>query len=87
MRYTEHLMFALHVHAFWFLMVALLTTGFAAIVVVAMLAVPVYSALAARRVYGGRWWVTLLRGAAVMSAYAITLTLSLAVVGLWTWLF
>jgi len=87
MRYTEHLVFALHVHAFWFLAVALLTTGIAAVIVGAMLAVPVYSALAARRVYGGRWSVTLLRGAAVMSAYGITLMLSLAVVGLWTWLF
>ena len=87
MRYTEHLVFALHVHAFWFLVVALLTTGLNLVLLAAFLGVPIYSALAARRVYGGRWWTTLLRGAAVMSAYAITLALSLAVVGLWTWLF
>jgi hypothetical protein len=86
MRYTEHLVFALHVHAFWFLVVALLTTGLSLLAVGAFVAVPVYSALAARRVYGGRWWTTLLRGAAVMSAYGLTLTLSLVLVGLWTWL-
>lgn len=87
MRYTEHLVFALHVHAFWFLVIGLLTTGLNLVVLGAFLGVPIYSALAARRVYGGRWWTTLLRGAAVMSAYGLTLTLSLAIVGLWTWLF
>ena len=86
-RYTEHLVFALHVHAFWFLAVALLTSGISVVIAGAMLAVPVYSALAARRVYGGRWWATLLRGAAVMLAYGITLALSLAITGLWTLLF
>lgn len=87
MRYTEHLVFALHVHAFWFLVVGLLTTGPKLLAFGAALAVPVYSALAARRVYGGRWSVTLLRGAAVMLAYGITLALSLAIVGIWSLLF
>jgi hypothetical protein len=87
MRYTEHLVFALHVHAFWFLVVGLLATGPDVVALAAVLAVPVYSALAARRVYGGRWSVTLLRGAAVMSAYGMTLALSLVIVGLWTLLF
>lgn len=87
LRYTEHLVFALHVHAFWFVVVGLLATGPEVVALAAVLAVPVYSALAARRVYGGRWSVTLLRGAAVMSAYGITLALSLALVGLWTLLF
>lgn len=87
MLYTEHLVFALHVHAFWFLVVGLLTTGLNLVAFGAVLAVPVYSALAARRVYGGRWSVTLLRGAAVMSAYGMTLALSLAIVGIWSLLF
>jgi Protein of unknown function (DUF3667) len=87
MRYTEHLVFALHVHAFWFVVVGLLATGPDVIALAAVVAVPVYAALAARRVYGGRWSITLLRGAAVMSAYGMTLALSLAIVGLWTLLF
>jgi Protein of unknown function (DUF3667) len=87
MRYTEHLVFALHLHAFWFLVVGLLTTGPQLLAFGGVLAVPVYSALAARRVYGGRWSATLLRGAAVMLAYGITLALSLAIVGIWSLLF
>ena len=55
MRYTEHLVFALHLHAFWFLVVALFTTGIDTLIAIGMLVLPVYSLLAARRVYGGRW--------------------------------
>jgi hypothetical protein len=86
MRYTEHLVFALHLHAFWFLMVALFTTGIDAIIALAMLALPVYSVLAARRVYGGRWSTTVLRGAAITLAYGLSLSLGLALVALWAYL-
>ncbi len=86
MRYTEHLVFALHLHAFWFLMVALFTTGIDAIIAAAMLALPLYSVLAARRVYGGRWSVTLMRGMAIALAYGLTLSLGLALVALWAYL-
>jgi hypothetical protein len=86
LRYTEHLVFALHLHAFWFIAIALLTTGVAPIVLLALLAMPVYAALAARRVYGGRWWATLLRGGVVASAYAAALLMALAAVGVWTFL-
>jgi hypothetical protein len=86
MRYTEHLVFALHLHAFWFLMVALFTTGVDVIIAVAMLALPVYSVLAMRRVYGGRWSVTLLRGMAIALAYSLALSLGLALVALWAYL-
>ncbi len=47
--YTEHLVFALHLHAFWFLVVTLMVVAgpwFA-------LVIPLYAALAFRRVYGG----------------------------------
>ena len=86
MRYTEHLVFALHVHAFWFLMVALFSTGIDAIVAIATLALPVYALLAARRVYGGRWSITVLRGLAITLAYGLSLLLVLALVGIWTFL-
>lgn len=86
MRYTEHLVFALHLHAFWFLMVALFTTGIDTIIALAMLALPLYSVLAARRVYGGRWSTTVLRGAAITLAYGLSLSLGLALVALWAYL-
>jgi hypothetical protein len=86
MHYTEHLVFALHLHAFWFLVVALFTTGVDALIALGMFALPVYSVLAARRVYGGRWSVTLLRGMAITLAYGLTLSLGLALVALWAYL-
>lgn len=84
LRYTEHLVFALHVHAFWFLMLALITLELPLVPQLAMLAVPVYTLLAMRRVYGGRWWPRLLRAAVVSTAYGVVLTLALTGVGLWS---
>ena len=53
LRYTEHLVFALHLHAVWFLLLALMLPGLAALTAPAMLAVPVYGWLSLRRVHGG----------------------------------
>ena len=83
LRYTEHLVFALHVHAFWFLMLALMLTELGPVVFAAVVAVPVYTLLAMRRVYGGRWWPRLLRAALVSLLYGITMSLALFGVGLW----
>jgi len=87
LRYTEHLVFALHVHAFWFLMLGLIVSGLPPISGLATLAVPVYTLLAMRRVYGGRWWPRLLRAAFVSTLYGVTLALALAGVALWALLF
>lgn len=63
LRYAEHLEFALHLHAFWFagLVIAVLTpealTGLVTLLLFA------YGVVAIRRVEGGRWRATLLRGA------------------------
>ena len=65
LRYTEHLVFALHVHAFWFVMLALVMTDLPWLSSLAALAVPVYTLLAMRVVYGGRWGPRLLRAALV----------------------
>lgn len=86
LHYTEHLVFALHVHAFWFLMLALMLTDLGPVVFAAVLAVPAYTLLAMRRVYGGRWWPRLLRAALVSLLYGITLGLALFGVGLWVML-
>lgn len=83
LRTTEHLVFALHLHAFWFLMlgVTLLPTG-AWLAVPAALAIPVYTLLALRHVFGGRWPGLLLRSATVAIAYGAVLVLALSLLGL-----
>jgi hypothetical protein len=86
MRYTEHLVFALHVHAFWF--VAILATALlpSALAWIGILALPVYALLAAHRVYGGRWMATLLRNLVVAAVYGTVLGLAMGVVAMWSFL-
>jgi hypothetical protein len=86
LRYTEHLVFALHLHTFWFLMIALVLAPWAWVSSLAMGAVPVYAWLAMGRVYGGRRWPRLLRGALVSLLYLMTLSLAMLGVGLWAFL-
>jgi hypothetical protein len=76
MTYGEHVMYSLHVHAFWFLL-------FLAIVILPdtiggllYLVVPVYGTLAMREAYGGRWWTTLLRAAFASAVYGFVLMLA-----------
>jgi len=82
LRYTEHLVFALHVHAFWFTMLALGLTDLPWLGLLAGAAVPAYTLLAMRRVYGGRWGPLLLRAVVVSGLYGVTLALALALVAL-----
>jgi predicted RNA-binding Zn-ribbon protein involved in translation (DUF1610 family) len=84
LRYTEHLVFALHVHAFWFLALSLTLPGWGWLTALAWLAVPVYTLMALRRVYGGRLWPRLLRACLVSALYGTTLVLALAGVALVT---
>ena len=86
MRYTEHLVYALHVHAFWFAAILVATLLPDAVAWLGALALPTYAVLASRRVYGGRWSTTLLRNAAVATAYSVTVSLVLGVVAVWTFL-
>jgi hypothetical protein len=83
LRYTEHLVFALHVHAFWFLMLALTLIDQAWLSVIAFIAVPVYTLMAMRRVYGGRFWPRLLRAGVVSALYGVALTMALIGLGWW----
>lgn len=84
MRYAEHLVFALHLHAFWFIaaLPGILSVPYAGDV--AALLMPVYTVVAARRVYGGRWWATVLRNVLIALFYSLTLALALGFVALWT---
>lgn len=84
LRYTEHLVFALHVHAFWFLALAVAMTNVWWLVAPACAAVPWHTLLAMRRVYGGRRWPRLLRALVVSMLYGITLMLAVVGVGLGT---
>lgn len=83
LRFTEHLVVALHVHSFWFLMLGLTLLGQDWLTLAALLAVPVYTWLALRQVYGGRWWPTLLRAGLVSTLYGITLLGTLLLLALW----
>ena len=74
MHYTEHLVFAMHLHAFWFIALAVVVLSpWPWLSSVAGVAVPLYALLAAKRVYGGRWWPLLLRAALVSLLYLFTL--------------
>jgi Protein of unknown function (DUF3667) len=84
MRYTEHLVFALHVHAFWFVAMALTLPATSWLSVPAFVAVPWYTMAAMRRVYGGRRWPRVLRAGFVSLLYLVTMSLALALVGLWS---
>ena len=82
LRYTEHLVFALHVHAFWFVALLFTLPDWGLLTASALLAVPVYTLFAMKRVYGGRIWPRLLRAGLVSALYGTTLVLTLGGVAL-----
>ena len=71
LRYTEHLVFALHLHAWCFVVLACMQLAWPPLQVAGLLAMPVYAWLALRRVYGGAWGPRLLRALALLGAYAM----------------
>lgn len=78
MYYGEHLVFALHLHSFWFLLaIASVWLPEAATAFLPLLFVG-YGIWALQRVYGGRWWATLLRATAITTAYALIIGLGTA---------
>ena len=84
-RYTEHLITALHLHAFWALMITCMLLNNDVVTFAGMLLIPLYGVLALRRVYGGRWWVLLPRAALLYAAHLVLIaltTVSAAVVAL-----
>jgi len=83
LRYTEHLVFALHTHAFWFIALAVSVAPLSFIAGLAPLTVPVYGLLAMKRVYGGRWPALLLRAFGVSLLYSFALSLAMAGLGAW----
>ena len=82
-RYAEHLVFALHLHAFWFALFAANSLLPEAAAAAAGLVAPAYATVAARRAYGGRWWITVLRMSALSFLYGGTLLAALVGVAVW----
>lgn len=84
--YLHHLLFSVHFHAFLFALlivsVLLEASGLGLLGVVGgalpTLAVPVYLFVALRRVYGGRWWATLLRTGLLGIGYLVVLSAAVA---------
>jgi len=86
MVYGEHVVFGLHLHAFWFiamLAVSLLPDGAA---LPALLIVFAYGSWALRRVYGGRWGPTLLRAVFISGVYLLLLLLGTLALLVGAWL-
>ena len=77
MTYGEHVVFSLHLHAFWFLAALALLALPESVAAVAQFAVVAYGVWAMRETYGGRWWPAMLRAFLVSTLYAIVLTLAL----------
>ena len=87
LHYTEHLVFALHVHAFWFFAQLVVLPGQNWLTGLAFFAVPVYTHRAMWRVYGGGWWWRFLRACLVALIYLVVLSFVLVAVGLGTAIF
>jgi hypothetical protein len=87
LRYTEHLVFALHLHAFWFICLLLTLLPVPGMVAVAAALVPLYALAALKRVYGGRWLWRWLRAAVVSLAYVVALSFALVGAVIWSLLF
>lgn len=75
--YTEHLVHALHLHTFWFCVLALMLVNVAWVSVAGVLLMAAYTLVAGRRVYRGRWGPRLVRGLTLAVFY--TLLMGLAV--------
>jgi hypothetical protein len=81
MTYGEHVVFSLHLHAFWFLAGLALLVLPGAVSDLAQLGVVAYGVLAMREAYGGRWWPTALRALTVIALYGVVLSAAMIVLG------
>jgi len=76
MTYGEHVVFSLHLHAFWFLALLLIELLPDPVSDVLVWVVPVYGVLAMHEVYRGGWGATLLRAAFASVVYGVVLVLA-----------
>ena len=80
LHYTEHLVFALHLHAAWFLVAAVMMAGGAPAQWAGLVVVPVYGGLALHRVYGGPWYSLLPRAMLLALVHGALVVLAVAAV-------
>lgn len=73
--FGEHMVYALHVHAFTFFVLLLMAILPASVGGVIMVAALVYYFIAMQRFFGGRWWATALRYFVIGNVYPILLSL------------
>ena len=78
LRYTAHLVFALHLHAFWFIALAFMRLSPEPLAWLGAAVMVLYTLLAGGRVYGGRWWPRLLRALVMSLSYMSVLAVTLA---------
>lgn len=88
-RYAEHLLFFLHVHAFFFSVMTLVILSDDAadawprlslasnLVPLLLWSLPVYTVLAMRRVFGGGWTRTLVKASALFVVYMVVMIIAL----------
>jgi hypothetical protein len=88
-RYAEHLLFFLHVHAFFFsIMTLTILSGDAAdawprlgpvwrLVPLLLWSLPLYTVFAMRRVFGGTWTPTLLKASALFAVYMVVMIIAM----------
>jgi Protein of unknown function (DUF3667) len=82
MVYGEHLVFAFHVHAAWFVLALITLLLPDSVNGLPLIAMPVYTMFVMHRVYGGRWWSTLLRGLAISLPYLVSILMVMILLGL-----
>ncbi len=78
MTYGEHVVFSLHLHAFWFVASTVITIAPESIGSLLQLLVPVYGTWAMHEAYGGRWVATIARAVLVTLVYGSVLVIVLA---------
>jgi hypothetical protein len=88
-RYAEHLLFFLHVHAFFFSLMTLVILAsdaaaawprfkpVSSLLALLLWLLPLYPVLAMRRVFGRGWAGTLLKGFALFATYMVVLVITL----------
>jgi hypothetical protein len=87
LHYTEHLVFALHLHTFWFIMLGCAQIPFEPVKLLSVIAIPFYTLWAMATVYKGRFLPRLLRAGLVTFLYGITMAVAMTGVAMWAVLF
>jgi hypothetical protein len=89
-KYAEHLLFFLHVHAFFFSVMTLVVlvaeaaevwpalSSIASLIGLLLWSLPVYTIFAMRRVFGRSWTRTLVKASALFVVYMVVLAITLA---------